>query len=200
MISRGWVLWWHTQAHGGKWQIVRQKGPTTTDKVTTHRQDNMAVKPCCFSPDYPIHSSDVSVGTCLQKHSVESVSWISSNNLLFNNLSISPLICVANQETWAPQNPRLILLPEFVLESVDLAGHGIIGLGGLLQLSLQFPAGGSDALGLFLWLLQLPLQLLHPGVGLVCLWGENTCKHRQTFQDSRGTETLRDTLVVFIVL
>lgn len=71
-----------------------------------------------------------------------------------------------------------LLLPEFVLERVDLAAHGIIGLGGLLQLSLQFPAGCGDTLGLLLRLLQLPLQLLDPRGRLVRLRWDDKGKQR----------------------
>lgn len=59
--------------------------------------------------------------------------------------------------------------PELVLEGADLAVHGIRRLSGILQLTLQFPAGGIGPLGLLLRLLQLPLELLQAGGCLVRL-------------------------------
>ena len=59
--------------------------------------------------------------------------------------------------------------PELALERRHLAAHGLIALRGLVQLTLQFPAVGIDALGLFLRLLQLPLELLDPQVSFLSL-------------------------------
>lgn len=64
--------------------------------------------------------------------------------------------------------------PELVLERADLAVHGVGGLGGVLQLTLQFPAGGVGPLGLLLSLLQLPLELLQAGGRLVGLQRRGT--------------------------
>jgi hypothetical protein len=64
---------------------------------------------------------------------------------------------------------RLQPLPELALECVHLAAHGLIALGGLIQLPLQLPTVGIDALGLFLCLLQLPLELLDLGIAFLCL-------------------------------
>lgn len=55
--------------------------------------------------------------------------------------------------------------PEAVLKRVDLPTQSLTGFGGVVQLPLQFPAGGIGPGGLLLSLLQLPLQLLHAGVG-----------------------------------
>lgn len=59
--------------------------------------------------------------------------------------------------------------PELALERCHLAAHGLIALCGLIQLPLQLPAVGVDALGLFLCLLQLPLELLDPRVSFLSL-------------------------------
>lgn len=61
--------------------------------------------------------------------------------------------------------------PELVFEGADFPVHGVRGLGGILQLALQFPARGVCPLGLLLGLLQLPLELLQAGGCLVSLWG-----------------------------
>lgn len=59
--------------------------------------------------------------------------------------------------------------PELALERRHLAAHGLVALCGLIQLPLQLPAVGVDALGLFLRLLQLPLELLDPRVSFLSL-------------------------------
>lgn len=63
----------------------------------------------------------------------------------------------------------VLCVPEFALEGIDLTAHGIIGLCGLIQLSLKLPAGRSDSLGLFLALFQLPLQLFDASIRLIRL-------------------------------
>lgn len=44
-------------------------------------------------------------------------------------------------------------LPQFVLQGADLSVHSISSLCGILQLTLQLPAGGIGPLGLLLGLL-----------------------------------------------
>ena len=71
--------------------------------------------------------------------------------------------------------------PEAVLEGVDLPGETLAGLGGVVQLPLQLPAGGVGPGGLLLRLLQLTLQLLHTGVGFLHLTEGRT--HGETDRD-----------------
>lgn len=59
--------------------------------------------------------------------------------------------------------------PELALERRHFAAHGLVALRGLIQLPLQLPAVGVDALGLFLRLLQLPLELLDPRISFLRL-------------------------------
>lgn len=61
--------------------------------------------------------------------------------------------------------------PELALERGHLAAHGLVALRGLVQLPLQLPAVGVDALGLLLGLLQLPFELLDLCVAFLCLSG-----------------------------
>ena len=71
------------------------------------------------------------------------------------------------------EKPKSCSSPELVLENVDFAVHGVGRLGGVLQLTLQFPAVGVGPLRLLLRLLQLTLQLLHARVQLLSLNGNN---------------------------
>ncbi len=77
-----------------------------------------------------------------------------------------------------------LCVPEFALEGSDLTAHGIIGFGGLIQLSLKLSAGRGDSLGLFLALLQLPLQLFDTCVCLIRLWKRNTSQGKWTLYSS----------------
>lgn len=76
----------------------------------------------------------------------------------------------------------VLCVPEFALEGSDLTAHGIIGLCGLIQLSLKLPAGRSDSLGLLLALFQLPLQLFDASVRLIRLWKRNTFQAKRTLR------------------
>ncbi len=73
-----------------------------------------------------------------------------------------------------------LCVPEFALEGSDLTAHGIIGFCGLIQLSLKLSAGRDDSLGLFLALLQLPLQLFDTCACLIRLWKRNTSQAKRT--------------------
>ncbi len=77
-----------------------------------------------------------------------------------------------------------LCIPEFALEGSDLTAHGIIGFGGLIQLSLKLSTGRGDSLGLFLALLQLPLQLFDTCVCLIRLWKRNTSQGKRTLHSS----------------
>lgn len=72
-----------------------------------------------------------------------------------------------------------LLVPESVLERVDLPGEAFTSLSGVIQLPLQLPAGSVGPGGLLLRLLQLTLQLLHTRVGFLHLTGGRV-KERQT--------------------
>lgn len=61
------------------------------------------------------------------------------------------------------------LLPEAVLEGVDLPSETLAGLSGIIQLPLELPAGCVGPGGLLLRLLQLTLQLLHTRVSFLHL-------------------------------
>lgn len=63
------------------------------------------------------------------------------------------------------------LVPEAVLEGVDLSGETLAGLCGIVQLPLQLPAGPVGPGGLLLRLLQLALELLHARVCFLHLPG-----------------------------
>lgn len=69
--------------------------------------------------------------------------------------------------------------PQPVLQSADLAAQALVGLRGIIQFPLEFTPRRVGTRGFLFCFLQLPFQLLHPGVGLLHL-GEVTGPSRTT--------------------
>jgi len=67
------------------------------------------------------------------------------------------------------EKKQSLFFPESVLYGGDLTVQCICGLGGVLELPLQFPSVGVGSLSFLLSLLELALQLLHARVQLVDL-------------------------------
>ena len=70
--------------------------------------------------------------------------------------------------------------PQPVLQGADLAAQALVGLGGVIQFPLEFAPRRVGTCGFFFRFLQLPLELLHPGVGLFHLGEGTQTKSRET--------------------
>lgn len=66
------------------------------------------------------------------------------------------------------------LVPEAILQRVDLPSETLTSLRGVVQLPLQLPAGGVGPGGLLLCFFQLTLQLLHARVGFFHLTAKSS--------------------------
>ena len=70
--------------------------------------------------------------------------------------------------------------PQPVLEGAELAAQALVGLSGIVQFPLEFAPRCIGTCGFFLCFLQLPFELLHPGVGLLHLEEVTGTKSNQT--------------------
>ena len=74
-------------------------------------------------------------------------------------------ICTLGQENHSVWSH----LPQPVLQGADLAAQALVGLSGIIQFPLEFAPRCVGTCSFFLCFLQLPLELLHPGIGLLHL-------------------------------